>query len=249
MVGEPLGTPMAHQKAAGGRPPTSAARGAVLIAGAQGEIGTELALQLAGSGFDVILAGRRVRQLEALLDRIEVAGGRGAIYPIDFAGASIEDYAELAQAIESQMPRLQGFVWCVADFEGLSSMATTAPEPLLRSIHVNLSVPLLLARALVPQLERSRPSTIVLPLAEECAVSGAFWGGWSIAQAGLRRAAGMLGAELEHRGITVQTVDLPLVQGRLRARAFPAMPAPAALYPAAAARRLAAILTHDGGAG
>ena len=83
----------------------------VLVTGATGGLGRACALAAAAAGATVVLLGRKVRPLEALYDEIERGGGAApAIYPMDLAGATPKDHADLAAAVERECGRLDGIV-------------------------------------------------------------------------------------------------------------------------------------------
>src|SRR5947209_6450457 len=119
----------------------------VLVAGATGGLGRACALASARAGANVVLLGRKVRALEKVYDEIQAIGGAPAIYPLDLAGATPHDYAELAATLEREYGRLDGIVHAAAHFEGLRPAADIAPEEWLRALHVNLTAPFLLTQA------------------------------------------------------------------------------------------------------
>src|SRR5690606_4509340 len=90
----------------------------VLVTGANGGLGRACALECARAGATVVLAGRKVQALERLYDEIESLGApKPAIYPIDLAGASADDYASMAEALRIQCGHLDAIVHAAALFE------------------------------------------------------------------------------------------------------------------------------------
>ncbi|MDD5215691.1 MAG: SDR family NAD(P)-dependent oxidoreductase, partial [Methylococcales bacterium] len=70
----------------------------VLITGAAGGLGSTAALTLAKLGATIILLDKNLPKLEALYDKILAENGiEPILYPFDLAGASENDYVELAQ--------------------------------------------------------------------------------------------------------------------------------------------------------
>ncbi|HZW52137.1 MAG TPA: SDR family NAD(P)-dependent oxidoreductase, partial [Rudaea sp.] len=73
----------------------------VLVAGAAGGLGRASALACARAGASAILLGRRIARLEKVYDEIAALKlAQPALYPLDLAGATPRDYAELAATIE-----------------------------------------------------------------------------------------------------------------------------------------------------
>jgi len=155
----------------------------VLLTGAHGGLGEAAARACAAAGATVVLLGRRVPKLNRVYDAIEAAGGpTPAIYPLDLEGAGPTDYEQLAETIERECGRLDGILHAAADFKGLMSLAGSAPEDLLRAIHVNLTAPLLLTRACLPLLSQREDASVVFVLDDLDRLGRAHWGGYGLAK-------------------------------------------------------------------
>src|SRR5690348_4661151 len=63
--------------------PDSQMRPVVMITGASAGIGAALAVEYARQGYSVSLLARRLEQLESVLNKIELSGGRGIIVQCD----------------------------------------------------------------------------------------------------------------------------------------------------------------------
>ena len=99
----------------------------ILVTGAGRGIGRVAALTFAKHGATVILHGRDVAKLESVYDEIEAAGGAQAtILPLDLATASDRDFENMAQAIESQLKRLDGIVHNASHFTHLGPLEDEA---------------------------------------------------------------------------------------------------------------------------
>ena len=93
----------------------------LLITGAAGGLGSELAKQAAAAGATVVLAGKRVRALERVYDDIAAAGGpEPAIYPINLEGATPAEFEVLADTLAQQCGRLDALIHAAASFSGLT---------------------------------------------------------------------------------------------------------------------------------
>ena len=75
----------------------------ILITGASGGVGSAAALACARHGASVVLLGRNVKKLEKVYDAIVGAGlPQPAIYPMNLAGATWNDLAELVATVERE---------------------------------------------------------------------------------------------------------------------------------------------------
>ena len=75
----------------------------VMVTGAGSGIGKSAAIAYAAAGATIILAGRTVEKLESVYDQIiETGGTEPLIYPVDFEGATEDDFNELANQIDQQ---------------------------------------------------------------------------------------------------------------------------------------------------
>ncbi|MEJ8420938.1 short-chain dehydrogenase, partial [Xanthomonas oryzae pv. oryzae] len=66
-----------------------------------------------------VLLGRKLRPLERLYDAVAALGSEPLLYPLDLAGATPDDYATLAQRLQTELGGLHGLLQCAADFAGL----------------------------------------------------------------------------------------------------------------------------------
>lgn len=204
----------------------------VLVVGATGALGSTVAMGAGSAGATVVLLGRKVPALERLYDRILASGApTPAIYPLDLAGATADDFATMVQTIERECGRLDGVVLASAHFQALTTLDLTAAEEWLRALQVNLAAPGLLLAACIPLLRRAPDSAIVAALEDPARVGGAYWGGYGVAKHGLAALIGLLADELEHSSVRVHGLLPPPLRSALRARAYVADRDPAAEDP------------------
>ena len=192
----------------------------ILVTGAAGGLGSAAAGAVAGAGGRPVLLGHRVPKLQRIYDRIEAEGGEPALYPLDLAGASPEDYAELAARIEEGYGRLDGICHCAASFPGLSGLEQTTPEDFLRPLHVNLGAAWLLSGACLPLLRRAPDSALVFVIDDPARVTRAYWGGYGIAVRALEGLVAILADELENSPVRVSALRPGPMRTSLRARAW-----------------------------
>lgn len=212
----------------------------ILITGAGDGLGAALARGAASAGAEVILLGRTVRKLEAVDDAIRALGERQpAIYPLDLEGATPDDYAALAERIDSACGRLDAVVHSAAMLGPQTPIEHYPALEWARVLQVNLTAPMLLTQAVLPLLRRS-PGARVLFLGEQR--RSAYWGAYGVSKAGLCTLGAILADELEAEGrVHVEQVDPGPMATGLRAAAFPgALPdevsPPEAVVPAVLAR-------------
>lgn len=174
----------------------------VLVTGATGGLGRASALAAAAVGATVVLLGRKVRALEAVYDEIEKIGApKPAVYPMDLAGATPKDYADLAAAIERECGRLDGLVHAAAHFDSLQPFEQQTPEEWTRTQQVNLAAPFLLTQAGLPLLRRARDAAIVFVFDDVERVGKAFWGGYGVAKHALLGLASIVHQETESSSV------------------------------------------------
>lgn len=192
----------------------------LLITGAAGGLGSELAKQAAAAGATVVLAGKRVRALERVYDEIVAAGGpEPAIYPINLEGATPAEFAVLAATLEQQCGRLDALIHAAASFSGLTPLESLPAEDWLRSLQVNLNAPFALTQACLPLL-RAAQGHCVFVLDDEARVGKAFWNAYGVAKFALRGLVSQWSQELEHSGVKMLTFTPPPMRTTLRARAY-----------------------------
>jgi len=170
----------------------------VLVAGATGGLGRATSLAAAAAGATVVLLGRKVRALEAVYDEIERLGApQPAVYPMDLAGATPRDYADLAASIERECGRLDGIVHAAAHFDGLQPFDQQKPEEWMRTQQVNVTAPFQLTQACMPLLRDSPDAAIVFVLDDPARTGKAFWGGYGVAKHALAGLASIVHEETE----------------------------------------------------
>jgi NAD(P)-dependent dehydrogenase (short-subunit alcohol dehydrogenase family) len=191
----------------------------ILVSGASGGLGSAAAVACAQAGATVILLGRRVAPLNRVYDAVTAVGPEPLLYPLDLEGATPDDHAELAERIEADLGRLDGLLHCAAEFKGLTPLLHTDPADFARAIHVDLTARWWLTQACLPLLARSGAGAVVFAL-DAPAPTGAFWGGYGLAQHAQAALVPMLQAELGAHGPRITGLKPGPMRTSLRARAF-----------------------------
>jgi NAD(P)-dependent dehydrogenase (short-subunit alcohol dehydrogenase family) len=192
----------------------------ILISGAHGGLGAAAAQACASAGATLVLLGRRLPKLKRVYDAVAQAGPEPLLYPLDLEGAAPDDYAELADRLQAGPGRLDGILHCAAEFRGLTPLEHLDPATFARAIHVNLTAPWWLVQACLPLLRQSDDAAVVLAVDDPERVGQAYWGGYGVAQHGLRALVGMLAAELAGTPVRVAGLQPGPMRTPLRARAY-----------------------------
>jgi len=195
-----------------------------LITGAGGGLGGVAALTLARSGAHVILLDKRMAGLEAVYDAIVAERAPEPIlYPFDLAGASENDYQELADRIEAKYGSLQGILHSAVEFSSFVPLALTGTKDWGHTLNVNLNGPFLLNRVLLPVLQKSDHASIVVTSDSSARNAPAYFGAYGVSKIALEGMARILAEEWESSGkIRVNILVPGPVDSPLRKRAYPA---------------------------
>jgi NAD(P)-dependent dehydrogenase (short-subunit alcohol dehydrogenase family) len=195
----------------------------ILITGAGGGLGSVAAITLAKTGAHIILLDKSIPKLEKTYDDIVAIGAPEPImYPFDLAGASENDYQELANRIEFTYGSLQGLLHCAVEFIAFTPMALLDTKEWGHSLNVNLNAPFLLTRVLLPVLQKSKNASIVFTSDSAVRTAQAYTGAYGVAKIALEALSKILAEELESSNkIRVNTLVPGPVDSPLRQRAFP----------------------------
>lgn len=193
----------------------------VLATGASSGIGRAVACACAQAGATVILSARDIPRLEGVYDEIRERGGpEPAIYPLDLAGATPEDFAQMAERIGTDFERLDGLLNNAGLVGGLRPLRLCDATDWVRLMRVNLLAPWLLTQACLPLLERAPDPSIVFSL--DHYARRAYWGAYGVAKAGLAGLLEILAEELDgDQTIRVNGIDPGPVETRLRRQNYP----------------------------
>jgi NAD(P)-dependent dehydrogenase (short-subunit alcohol dehydrogenase family) len=195
----------------------------ILVTGAGGGIGSMAAMALAQTGAHIILLDKNLPKLEKTYDAIVTLGAPEPIlYPFDLAGATENDYIELATRVDNAYGSLQGLLHCAAEFTAFTPMELLETKEWGHSLNVNLNAPFLLTRVLLPTLQKSPYASIVFISDSAVRLAQAYSGVYGVAKTALEAFAKILAAELESsQKIRVNILVPGPIDSPLRQRAFP----------------------------
>lgn len=195
----------------------------ILVTGAGNGIGATAAKTFAQHGATVILADRSVSALEQVYDEIIGNGdSQPAIYPIDFKGATPQNYIELAQTLDKEFGQLDGLLHNAAHLGNLAPIELYDAELWFATFQINIHAPFFLTQACLPLLKSANHASIVYTIDEVALQSRAYWGAYAASKAAVQNLMQTLSHELsESTSVRVNSIDPGIVKTSMRARAFP----------------------------
>lgn len=195
----------------------------ILLTGASGGIGDAVAKAYAQYGATVILLSENVPGLSVIYDDIvKNQYPEPAIYPMNLANATYDDYQDLATNIKNQLGRLDGVVHNAGMLGTLTPIEQYPLDQWYQVLQVNLNCTFLLTQALLPLLKQSDSSRIIITCANPDTELKAFWGAFGVAAAGALQLMKTLADEHQHTSININGICPDNIRTNLRNRAFPA---------------------------
>ena len=196
----------------------------ILITGAGGGLGSVAALSIAQQGAQIILLDKSIPKLEKTYDTLVSAHAPEPIlYPFDLAGATEQEYYELAERIEQKYGALHGVLHSAVEFNAFTPISIHSTKDWGHSLNVNLNAPFLLTKVLLPLLEKSTQASIVFTLDSYALQAPAYAGAYGVTKIALQGFANILAAELEAAGkIRVNCLTPGPINSPIRKKSFPA---------------------------
>jgi NAD(P)-dependent dehydrogenase (short-subunit alcohol dehydrogenase family) len=204
-------------------PPEALKDRVVLVTGASGGIGGELARSCAALGARVVLSGRNVKRLEAVYDAIRAAGGaRPSIAPIDFEQADASQYAALANAVREEFGRLDGLAHVAGQLGERAPIEHHDVVAWMRVMHVNVNAAFILTQALLPLLRLSQDASVVFTTSGVSQHARAYWGAYAVSKFALEGMMQVLADETDTlTQIRANSVNPGKTRTAMRAKAYP----------------------------
>lgn len=170
----------------------------ILITGATRGIGQQLALTCASHGATIIALAKNKKKLEQLFDNITTLNfPEPSLVPFNLAGATPEDYKNLATLIGEQYGRLDSLIHNAATLGIKTELVHYDILKWYETIQVNLNAPFLLTQSLLPLLKLSPQASIIFTTANEAQQGQAYQGAYSVSKAGIKNLMEVFAAELE----------------------------------------------------
>ena len=195
----------------------------ILVTGAGQGIGRAAALEYAAHGATVILHGRKVDKLESVYDEIESEGGaQAAIIPFDLEKTEGKDFEVIAQAIKSQLGRLDGILHNASFIPSLTPLESHTFDQWLILLRVNLVAPISLTRACLPLLKASTDACVIMTSDTHGHYPAAYWGGFAVAKAGVEALVKIQAQEWEmHTNLRINALIPGVVHTSQRTKTHP----------------------------
>ncbi|BBP00428.1 SDR family oxidoreductase [Sulfuriferula nivalis] len=175
----------------------------ILITGATGGIGSELAMNLGVKGAKLILVGTDVNKLNDLKKAVLVQGGKAQIYACDFSIPNAPE--KLADQVINQAGGIDILINCagVTHFGLFDKQTAESLEMLWR---INVVSPMQLTRLLLPTMVSARHGQIVNIGSIFGSIGFAYFATYSASKFAIRGFSEALRRELEGSGVGVTYV-------------------------------------------
>ncbi|HKZ26857.1 MAG TPA: SDR family NAD(P)-dependent oxidoreductase [Rubrobacteraceae bacterium] len=188
-----------------------------LVTGASQGLGRALALAYAREGATVVLNSRSYESIRDVVEEIHDLGTEVLGIGADVTSSS--DVQELVDAAVEHYDRIDVLV-NNAGLLGPRVAIEEYPEDEWRSVlDANLTGPFLVSKAAIPHM---RESASIINVTSGVSIEGrAEWGAYSVSKFGLEGLTQILAAELQNRGIRVNSVDPGGMRTDMRVAAYP----------------------------
>lgn len=195
----------------------------ILVTGAGGGLGSELAQACAALGARVVLSGRKVARLEAVYDAIVASGApRPSIAPLDLERADATHYAALADAVREEFGRLDGLAHAAGQLGERAPIEHYDVITWLKVMHVNVNAAFILTQALLPLLRLAEDGSVVFTSSGVSARGRAYWGAYAASKFAVEGLMQVLADEIENTTrIRVNSVNPGRMRTPMRAKAYP----------------------------
>ncbi|PWV80548.1 YciK family oxidoreductase [Halomonas sp. A11-A] len=195
----------------------------ILVTGAGDGIGRAAALTFARYGATVILLGRTIAKLEKVYDEIEAAGGpQPAIFPLNFEGATLKDYHDMAETLDREFGRLDGILHNAGLLGRITPFEQYNPELWDQVMQVNINGPIWMTQALLPLLKSAEDASVVFTSSGVGRKGRAYWGAYAVSKFATEGFVEVLADELEHLGnVRVNSLNPGATRTQMRKQAYP----------------------------
>ncbi len=182
-----------------------------VITGASKGIGRATAALAAEENLSVLALGRDENDLQSLKNEV----GKGNIYPLSADLTAANERAEIVSFLKQNTVSVNLLVHS-AGIVSLGSVAEMPEQEWRQVLEVNLTVPFLLTKELLPFMKNGSQIVFINSVAGRQAFPD--WSAYCVSKFGLRALADTLREETESRGIRVTTVfpaatDTPMQDG------------------------------------
>ena len=189
----------------------------IIITGASRGLGRALALACAKEGANLTINSRNAKALDLIAEEARSAGLEVLAIPGDVSRSTHVE--NLVSAVVERFGKIDVLI----NNAGLLGPRVTIeeyPEDEWRAVlDANLTAPFLLTRAVIPHMLEGGS---IINVTSGVSIEGRpRWGAYSVSKFGLEGLTQILAAELEERGIYVNSVDPGGMRTEMRAAAYP----------------------------
>ena len=182
----------------------------VLITGSSRGVGHSVALVAAEAGAEVLLVARDAEKLDAVAEQIRAAGGTAHTYPTDLS--DFDQVDALAASVLEQHGGVDVLIHNAArSIRRPASQSVERFHDFERTMALNYFAPVRLTLQLLQSL-RERRGSISHVLTQGVLIPTPFFPAYTATKAALDAFGDSLAAELQHEGLHVCSVYLPLVK-------------------------------------
>ncbi|MBF7072696.1 YciK family oxidoreductase [Glaciecola sp. MH2013] len=193
-----------------------------LITGAGDGIGKQAAISYAKCGAQVILLGKTVSKLEVTYDEIIATGApEPIIVPIDFAGATQQNYLDMVASIESQYKRIDIVLFNASILGNLCPFEQISEKEFNAVMQVNVNSQFLLTQALLPLLKKQNKASVIYTTSSVGHKGRAYWGSYSMSKFATEGMMQVLADEHKNSGLRFNCINPGGTRTNMRAKAFP----------------------------
>ena len=189
----------------------------VMITGASRGLGRALTLACAEEGANLVITSRSAESFEPVAKEAEGKGAEVLALPADISrGTHVES---LVDAAIERFGRIEVLI-NNAGLLGPRVPIEEYPEDEWRKVlEANLTGPFLLTKAVIPYMSEGGS---IINITSGVSIEGRpRWGAYSVSKFGLEGLTQILAAELEERGVRVNSVDPGSMRTEMRAAAYP----------------------------
>lgn len=195
----------------------------VLVTGAGDGIGRAAALSYARHGATVILLGRTIAKLERVYDEIEADGGpQPAIFPLNFEGATLKDFHDMADTLEKEFGCLDGLLHNAGLLGRITPFAQYDATLWEQVMQVNINGPIWMTQALLPLLQRSNDASVIFTSSSVGRKGRAYWGAYAVSKFATEGFVEVLADELDNEPhLRINTLNPGATRTQMRRNAYP----------------------------
>lgn len=190
-----------------------------LVTGASRGIGFATAVELAKCGAHVIALARTVGGLEELDDEIKKIGGSATLIPHDLM--DLEGIDNIGTALLERYGKLDILVANAAMLGPVTPISHIDPKNFEKVMHLNVTATWRLIQSVEPLLAKSSSGRAAILSSGAAHSCKPFWGAYAASKAAVEALARVWAAEVEKRGICVNSINPGATRTAMRAQAMP----------------------------